>query len=448
MSLLPGCPDSLDLLHASQPLYFGQPLPVSATTLMDDSVSFNWPQPQGAALRSVVPCVTPAVDMRTCHRTHRLHIRMHQVRFDSQAQITSLRQRPKDVRTLSAHRLKPTLSSSLLELQRQSRGCSASHASQGILIPPPAFSLAWRPSSKLSATRSISSGRETDVQPATEFGVKQAMVVPTRTTTIKQPQSNECDFDCDHEDYSARLPSARQHILNSQSLLCSCTRRGDTRIKRNNDVNSAVPHALKCSKVSRHCTPGPTVLRHVDMQRGELLVNERGMQGDDVVEQTAEGNAWKGTTWQTPQLRDSAFRQTAASSECRKYTTRWRVEGRGCDLHKKTAGALAVTEEVSACACTLPSTFSSRIHQLQRRQPHRHANQARPQRGRLGVLFSGKVTQMKPRKVIPSVPLKLSQRCGSQFKDTPTDLQQLQFGAASTAPPPGRERLIDRKSVV
>ena len=125
MELHPGCPDSFVLLHASQPLHVGQPLPVSASTLIDDSVAFNWPQPQGAALRSVVPCVRPAVDMRRRHRTHRLDIWVPESqsrlfspsmsivqheplscfsgRLESQAQVAPLRHRLKGARTFPPH---------------------------------------------------------------------------------------------------------------------------------------------------------------------------------------------------------------------------------------------------------------------------------------------------------------------------------------------------------
>ena len=125
MELHPGCPDSFVLLHASQPLHVGQPLPVSASTLIDDSVVFNWPQPQGAALRSVVPCVRPAVDMRRRHRTHRLDIWVPESksrpsppsmsivqheppscfsgRLESQAQVAPLRHRLKGARTFPPH---------------------------------------------------------------------------------------------------------------------------------------------------------------------------------------------------------------------------------------------------------------------------------------------------------------------------------------------------------
>ena len=78
------------------------------------------------------------------------------------------------------------------------------------------------------------------------------------------------------------------------------------------------------------------------------------MEGDDVVELTAEGKARRGTTWQRLQLRDSVFWQAADSSEFRKNAIRWRVVFRGCFLHKKIAGALSVSKDdqkVQAHSC-------------------------------------------------------------------------------------------------
>ena len=98
-------------------------------------------------------------------------------------------------------------------------------------------------------------------------------------------------------------------------------------------------------------------MRNLDTQSAQVSVHERCMEGDDVVELTAEGKARRGTTWQRPQLRDSVFWQTADSSEWRKNATRWRVVCRGCVLHKKIAGALAVSKEVSAGESTLPVAF-------------------------------------------------------------------------------------------
>ena len=145
-------------------------------------------------------------------------------------------------------------------------------------------------------------------------------------------------------------------------------------------------------------------MRNLDTQSAQVSVHERCMEGDDVVELTAEGKARRGTTWQRPQLRDSVFWQAADSSELRKNATRWRVVCRGCVLHKKIAGALAVSKDVSAGEGTLPVAFTLRLHQLQRKQPHPHSNQPRHQRGRLVALFLGKVTQMKLWNVIPFVP--------------------------------------------
>ena len=48
--------------------------------------------------------------------------------------------------------------------------------------------------------------------------------------------------------------------------------------------------------MSRNCTPGTVALRQLDTQGAEVLVNERGMEGDDVVEQTAKGDAGKSKT--------------------------------------------------------------------------------------------------------------------------------------------------------
>ena len=116
---------------------------------------------------------------------------------------------------------------------------------------------------------------------------------------------------------------------------------------------------MKCSKVSRHCSSGTTALRNLDTQSAQVSVHERCMEGDDVVELTAEGKARRGTTWQRPQLRDSVFWQAADSSELRKNATRWRVVCRGCVLHKKIAGALAVSKDVSAGEGTLPVALRS-----------------------------------------------------------------------------------------
>ena len=120
---------------------------------------------------------------------------------------------------------------------------------------------------------------------------------------------------------------------------------------------------MKCLKVSRHCSSGTTALRNLDTQSAQVSVHERCMEGDDVVELTAEGKARRGTTWQRPQLRDSVFWPAADSPELRKNAIRWRVVCRGCVLHKKIAGALAVSkddQQVKAhCLWLLRSGFIS-----------------------------------------------------------------------------------------
>ena len=96
---------------------------VSASTSIADSIPLNRPQLEGYLLGSVVPSVTPAIDLRRCPKTRRLDIWVPEGK--SRQSLPSI----------SIVQCEP-LSCSSLRLEPRAKVNPSRHRLKGVRIPP------------------------------------------------------------------------------------------------------------------------------------------------------------------------------------------------------------------------------------------------------------------------------------------------------------------------
>ena len=125
--------------------------------------------------------------------------------------------------------------------------------------------------------------------------------------------------------------------------------------------------------MSRTCTPGNVALGQLDTKAAGVLVNEGGMEGDEVVERHLKVTSGGAQQGKDPGSKILFFGTADLSGRCKT-----RQDGKLTDevvsCKKRRAGALAASNEVSPGQSTLPAAFAPRIHQLQQRQPHQQSN--------------------------------------------------------------------------